>query len=905
MLPAATNIAKMKLPTAALSSCLAAGLMLLSGETFADQKPFLLDTKVDPAPNSSRFNVNHAAFTVAKNWTLPRHSNNSAVVFDKYSLALAGGRQRLFIFAAEFHPWRLPVPSLWRDLLQKIRAAGFNTVSIYTHWGLIQPRSDSASIDLSGVNDLDFFLSVAKEEGLFVIVRPGPYINAETTMGGMAPWTANIDATLRTNDTAWQDAWKPYIQAISDVVVKHQLVFDPAKPNHLHGGSVILVQADNEYETGVAQRAYMKEVVSFFKKSGVTIPITYNDPGRDNNFVDIVDLYGFDSYPQRFDCSHPEKWVPMRDDYLKYHMETNPDQPLYIPEFQGGSYDPFDGPGYGECAKMTNASFAKVANQALVAQKVTLLSLYMVYGGTNWGGLAQPDVYSSYDYGAALNEHRQTTEKFAELKRQGHFFKAFPDLAMTEQIIDRSGFNISQVENLDDNKDKVGAEVFRTTVLENPETKSKFYIVRYDNTTESRRIRFALEVESMGESIVLGQRRDPAFEKLIGTNHLHGRDSHMIPVDQQLPGGLLLRFSTSNVYRVTTIANIVVISLDFGPGQSFEYGLQIQGHSNNFESMQMFNIGTNSTMRKANREEWEQIEAMHSDLRRSAKEVRCAVPAFADGEKDARFMVYGTQEGTYIVLTFSPTSATARDFAAPAKYQKSEATTLARTKDFVNRFFGQSQDSVVMLKVDLLRNATYSSTNAPLDTVELWGSVSNDTEAVLMALPGLKHIYWNGEKVKALAQDGAEWFYKVSLPGPNDGKAWTPPKPSELKWRWADSIPEASANFDDSEWVKADKNSSFNPYTKDSSLDTQGDILFASEYGFHGNNLLWRGHFRTPSTPVKDVYIKVEGGRSFAFSAYLNGVFLGSAEANRVKSAVGQTFLIPEGTLTENEGGRM
>ncbi len=151
----------------------------------------------------------------ATKWTLPRGSNNTAVVFDKYSLALGGGQQRLFVLAAEFHPWRLPVPSLWRDVLQKIRAAGFNTVSIYTHWGLIQPSPDAETIDLTGVNDLDFFLALAKEVGMFVIVRPGPYINAETTVGGMAPWTVKLDAVLRTNDTAWRKAWRPYIDAIS------------------------------------------------------------------------------------------------------------------------------------------------------------------------------------------------------------------------------------------------------------------------------------------------------------------------------------------------------------------------------------------------------------------------------------------------------------------------------------------------------------------------------------------------------------------------------------------------------------------------------------------------------------------------------------------------------------------
>lgn len=464
--------------------------------------------------------------------------------------------------------------------MQKIKAAGFNTASIYTHWGLIQPTPDPASIDLTGVNHLDFFLTMAKEEGLFVIVRPGPYINAETTVGGIAPWTVNIDAVLRTNDTAWQNAWKPYIDAISKVVVKHQLVHNSSQSDRITGGSVILVQADNEYKTGTAERAYMRELVSILKLHGISVPITYNDPSRDSNFVDLVDLYGLDSYPQRFDCSHPSTWVPFRDDYLKYH-ETNPDQPFYIPEFQGGSYDPYGGPGYEACGRMTNASFTRVANTALWPQRVTLLSLYIVYGGTNWGGLAEPDVYTSYDYGAAIDEYRQTTGKYTELKRQGYFLSSFMDLAMTEQIVDEPGFNLSQTYDMD-TKHKVEANLFRTTVLENPQTKSKFYFIRYDKTTESRRTHFALTIESLGKSITVGERRSDSDEELFGTNFLKGRDSHIVPVDQELPGGLLLRFSTVNVYRVATMANVVVISFDYEVGQMIEYSLTMQDGENRF-----------------------------------------------------------------------------------------------------------------------------------------------------------------------------------------------------------------------------------------------------------------------------------------------------------------------------------
>lgn len=226
---------------------------------------------------------------------------------------------------------------------------------------------------------------------------------------------------------------------------------------------------------------------------------------------------------------------------------------------------------------------------------------------------------------------------------------------------------------------------------------------------------------------------------------------------------------------------------------------------------------------------------------------------------------------------------------------------MPRTDNIADRFFGYSSDSVVMLKVDLLRNASYSTTNKPLDTLHLWGSVSNDTVAVLMALPRLEYVYWNGDQVEARPQGDNEWFYVIPLPGPNAGKVWSPPKLSDVEWKWADSLPEASAEFDDSEWVKAEKTSSFNPYSKDPSLDTQGLILFASEYGFHGNNILWKGRFTSHTTAPKDIFIKVEAGRFSAFSAYLNGVYLGSAEAGSERNAGSATFAIPDGTLKGGE----
>lgn len=156
------------------------------------------------------------------------------VGWDKYSFFVNGSR--VFIQSGEFHQWRLPVPGLWTDVLQKYKAAGLNTISIYTHWAMINPKQ--GEIDLTGINDLQALLDIARETGLFVIARPGPYIkcvlsccgwfptnpydpSAETTGGGVPGHVLTLpnhntwftyNGEMRSNDTLYHNAWKDYVR---------------------------------------------------------------------------------------------------------------------------------------------------------------------------------------------------------------------------------------------------------------------------------------------------------------------------------------------------------------------------------------------------------------------------------------------------------------------------------------------------------------------------------------------------------------------------------------------------------------------------------------------------------------------------------------------------------------------
>ena len=98
----------------------------------------------------------------------------------------------------------LPVPGLWLDVFQKIKAAGMNTVSFYVDWALLEGKEGAYNGD--GIFSLDPFFDAAKTAGVYLIARPGPYINAEVAGGGFPGWLQRLNATLRTSDELYLNA---------------------------------------------------------------------------------------------------------------------------------------------------------------------------------------------------------------------------------------------------------------------------------------------------------------------------------------------------------------------------------------------------------------------------------------------------------------------------------------------------------------------------------------------------------------------------------------------------------------------------------------------------------------------------------------------------------------------------
>lgn len=344
------------------------------------------------------------------------------VTWDEHSFFVDD--QRLLIYSGEIHPWRVPAPAQWRDLLQLVKAAGFNAVSFYFFWGLHQ-STPGGDFDFTGIKNLDLLLTMAAEEGLYVIARPGPYVNAEISMGGLPAYMTNREASLRSTDPenlADSCAW---LSAINEIIVTHQITDG--------GGSVLMYQVENELISEDAQRsAFLRALSDHVRSTGITVPLFHNDYGMGGRFKDTekhgTDFYAFDHYPLGFNAGGDRARIGESE---QGYRQISPDTPQFITESQGGAFTPW-GASFDshQAYEFTDPAFTRQWGVRNLANGVTAFNYYMAFGGTNWGYTGSPSSgFTSYDYGAAITEDRGLTEKLAVQKELGLLQLAMPQIA--------------------------------------------------------------------------------------------------------------------------------------------------------------------------------------------------------------------------------------------------------------------------------------------------------------------------------------------------------------------------------------------------------------------------------------------------------------------------------------------
>ncbi|QEH38317.1 Beta-galactosidase precursor [Aquisphaera giovannonii] len=300
---------------------------------------------------------------------------------------LLDGR-RFQIRCGEVHAPRVP-HEYWRHRLKMVKAMGLNAVCAYLFWNLQEPRPGEFA--WSGQADAAEFCKIAQEEGLWVLLRPGPYACAEWEMGGLPWWLlGHGDIKLRTRDPRFLSAATRYLKEVGRVLGPLQVS---------RGGPILMVQVENEYGFFGKDAEYMGAIRAALVEAGFEVPLfACNPPGhlRDGYRADLFPVVNFGSDPAGG---------------FRALRQVLPKGPLMCGEFYPGWFDTWGAPHHrGDAAKY-------LADLEFMLKAGGSFSIYMAHGGTSfglWSGADRPfkPDTSSYDYDAPITEAGWATDKF-------------------------------------------------------------------------------------------------------------------------------------------------------------------------------------------------------------------------------------------------------------------------------------------------------------------------------------------------------------------------------------------------------------------------------------------------------------------------------------------------------------
>ncbi|KAH0338386.1 glycoside hydrolase family 35 protein, partial [Aureobasidium melanogenum] len=470
------------------------------------------------------------------------------VTWDPYSLMVNG--KRLFLFSGEFAYERMPVPEMWSDIFQKFRANGFNAVSLYFFWSYHSASRDVFDFK-SGGKDIQRVIDAAAEAGLYIIARPGPYANAETNGGGLALWTSDAPGNYRTSDQTYYEAWEPWMREVNKILVKNQITM---------GGPIILYQIENELQETVHKAnntlvTYMEQLKKSVKDSGIVIPLTHNEKGQrsqswSTDYQDVggaVNIYGLDSYPGGLSCTNIDSGFNLVRNYYQWFQNYSYTRPEFWPEFEAGYFTSWHGVFYDSCLAEHDPAFADVYYKNNIGQRGTLMSLYMTMGGTNWGNLAAPVVYTSYDYSAPMRETRELQLKMSQTKLIALFTRVSQDLLYTNMESNGTG-------------NAVSTQDIWTWVLRNPNTTAGFYVTQHSKSSSRAVTDFSINLQTS-----LGLITVPGVQ-------LNGRQSKIAVTDYHFEKHTLLYSSVDILtYGLFDTTSVLVLYLEAGQVGEFAF----------------------------------------------------------------------------------------------------------------------------------------------------------------------------------------------------------------------------------------------------------------------------------------------------------------------------------------------
>lgn len=303
--------------------------------------------------------------------------------------------EKFQVISGSIHYFRV-VPEYWRDRLLKLRAMGCNTVETYIPWNFHE--SHKGEFDFTGIRDVEAFVRLAQELGLWVILRPSPYICAEWEFGGLPAWLLKEDGIrLRCSDPRYLKHFMDYYDELLPRLVPLQIT---------HGGPVIMMQVENEYGSYGDDKEYLAALRDGMRARGIDVPLVTSD-GPNHDMLTCGQCEGV-FQTGNFGSRTEENFA---------YMAQKGISPQMVMEFWCGWFDHWGAEKHATTEpEVSVKDFAK-------ALELGHANIYMFHGGTSFGLMnganyydrLTPDV-TSYDYDALLTEDGRITRKYELFK---------------------------------------------------------------------------------------------------------------------------------------------------------------------------------------------------------------------------------------------------------------------------------------------------------------------------------------------------------------------------------------------------------------------------------------------------------------------------------------------------------